>query len=94
MKVKILGIKKGTTKGGKDFCQYYYQKPFTDYDMESNDCSGIMTGDEFSYTDFNLKPGDECDFHYEPGFQNKATLSDVVVLKSAVEDSVKTAGGK
>lgn len=93
MKVIILGIRKGTTKGGRSFCNYYFQKPFTDYDVENSDCAGMMTGIEFSYTDYNLKPGDECDFRYEPGFQDKATLSDVVVLKDAVAEQVKAKAG-
>ncbi|MDE7019758.1 MAG: hypothetical protein K2P23_02485, partial [Lachnospiraceae bacterium] len=42
---------------------------------------GMVVGTEFSYKDYGLKPGDECDFMYEPGFEGKATLSDVVVLK-------------
>lgn len=94
MKVIILGVKKGTTKGGNNFFQYYFKKPFTDYEVENSECLGMMTGAEFSYTDYNLKPGDECDFQYEPGYQNKATLSDVVVLKEAVAESAKATGGK
>lgn len=94
MKVKILGVMKGKNKAGKNFCQYHYQKPFTDYEADNNECSGMAVGTEFSYTDHNLKPGDECDFNYEPGFQGRATLSEVVVLKPAVEESAKAAGGK
>lgn len=94
MKVTILGVMKGTTKAGHSFFQYYYKKAFTDYESENNECSGMTCGNEFSYTDYNLKPGDECDFQYEPGFQGKATLSQVVVLKEAVAESVKAAGGK
>lgn len=81
MKVTIIGIKKAKTKNGRDFCQYYFRKAFTDYEMENSDCLGFAVGSEFSYKDYNLKPGDECDFCYEPGFEGKATLSDVVVLK-------------
>ncbi|MDE7021115.1 MAG: hypothetical protein K2P23_09490, partial [Lachnospiraceae bacterium] len=81
MKVFIIGIKKAKTKNGRDFCQYYFQKAFTDYEMQNSDCIGMVVGSEFSYKDYNLKPGDECDFMYEPGFEGKATLSDVVVLK-------------
>lgn len=85
MKVTIIGIKKAKTKNGKDFCQYYFQKAFTGYEVENSECLGFAVGSEFSYNDYGLKPGDECDFLYEPGFEGKATLSDVVVLKP-VED--------
>lgn len=81
MKVTIIGIKKAQTKNKKNFCQYYFQKAFTDYEMENSDCLGFVVGSEFSYRDYNLKPGDVCDFMYEPGYEGKATLSDVVVLK-------------
>ncbi len=81
MKVTITGIKKAKTKNGREFSQYYYEKAFTDYERENSDCLGMTVGSEFSYKDYNLKPGDVCDFMYEPGFEGKATLSDVVVLK-------------
>lgn len=81
MKVTIIGIRKAKTKNGRDFCQYYFQKPFTDYEMENSDCLGFLVGSEFSYRDYGLKPGDVCDFQYEPGYEGKATLTDVVVLK-------------
>lgn len=80
MKVTIIGIKKAQTKNKKNFCQYFFQKAFTDYEMENSDCLGFTVGSEFSYKDYNLKPGDVCDFQYEPGYEGKATLSDVVVL--------------
>lgn len=81
MKVLITGIKKAQTKNGRNYFQYYFQKAFSDYEVSNTDCAGMAVGSEFSYKDYNLKPGDECDFQYEPGFDNKATLSDVVVLK-------------
>ena len=30
---------------------------------------------------FNIHPGDEAEFIYEPGFQDKATLVDIKVIK-------------
>ncbi len=81
MKVTIIGIRKAKTKNGREFCSYFYEKAFTDYERENSDCLGMTVGSEFSYKDYNLKPGDVCDFMYEPGFEGKATLSDVVVLK-------------
>ena len=36
MKVTIIGIKKAKTKNGKDFCQYYFQKAFTGYEVENS----------------------------------------------------------
>lgn len=89
MKVTVIGVKKARTKNGRDFCQYYFEKPFTDYEVENGDCAGMNVGSEFSYRDYGLKPGDVCDFQYEPGFDNKATLSDVVVLKDAINEKLE-----
>lgn len=92
MKVIIIGVKKATTKNGRNFWEYYYQKPFSDYDINNSDCIGNSVGTEFSYRDYNLKPGDECDFQYEPGYNDKATLTDVKVLKSAIDEKLKAKG--
>lgn len=92
MKVTIVGIKKAKTKSGREFCQYYFSKNFTDYEMENSDCAGLTVGSEFSYKDYKLHPGDVCDFQYEPGFDNKATLADVAVLKDAVNEKLKENG--
>lgn len=94
MKVTILGVMKGTTKGGNAFWNYFFQKEFTRYESENNDCLGLKVGEEFSYVDYDLKPGDVCDFQYEPGFQDKATLTDVIVLKEAVAETLKAKEGK
>lgn len=88
MKVTIIGIRKGKTKNGRDYFQYYFSKNFTDYEMENSECAGFITGSEFTYRDYKLHPGDECDFQYEPGYEGKATLSDVVVLKDAINSKL------
>lgn len=88
MKVTILGIRKAKTKSGRDFCQYYFSKNFTGYEMENSDCAGLVVGSEFSYRDYNLHPGDVCDFQYEPGYEGRATLADVAVLKDAVNEKL------
>lgn len=81
MRVTVVGIKRAKSKNGRDFCQYHILKSFSAYDIENSDCSGVQVATEFSYIDYGLKVGDECDFQYEPGFEGRATLSDVVVLK-------------
>ena len=92
MKVTILGIKKAQTKNGRDFWQYYFKKDFTDYDLNNSECEGEMVGSEFSYKDYILRVGDVCDFQYEPGFNDRATLSDVVVLKDTAAEKSKGLG--
>lgn len=92
MKVTILGFRKAQTKNGRGFVQYYFKKDFSDYDLNNSECNGELVGSEFSYKDYNLKVGDVCDFQYEPGFNERATLSDVIVLKDAVKEQLKEHG--
>lgn len=83
MKVTIVGIKKGKTKKGVDCFNYYGLKDFTDYDQANSECSGHDIVDAFSYKDYSIQVGDLVDFQYEPGFQGKASLSDIVMVKPA-----------
>lgn len=73
MRVTIVGVRKSESKGRAAF-NYFGLKDFTDYDIQNSECNGQSVVAEFSYTDFNLKPGDVVEFDYEPGFQGRATL--------------------
>lgn len=83
MQVTIVGIRKGETKNEKAFYNYYGLKNFSDYDMESSECLGQQPVSEFSYKDYGLSVGDVVDFQYEPGFEGKARLSNVVMIQMA-----------
>lgn len=83
MQVTIVGIRKGETKNKKACYNYYGLKNFSDYDMENSECLGHQPVSEFSYKDYGLSIGDVVDFQYEPGFEGKATLSNVVMIKMA-----------
>lgn len=82
MKVEIVGIKKGQTKNKVDCFNYYGLKNFSDYDQENSQCEGREVVKEFSYKDYGIKVGDEVDFLYEPGFDGKATLTNVLMVKA------------
>ncbi len=90
MKAVILGTLRGTTKNGKNFMNIFATKNFSDYEMQNNTVEGVPCFTEFTYNDFNLKPGDEVEFVYEPGFQGRASLVDVIPLKLA-EQAAKPA---
>lgn len=100
--IKIVGVKKGTTKKGAECFNYYGVKNFTDYDQQNSFCMGQTVVSEFSYTDYGVEVGDIVDFRYEPGFEGKATLVDIVMLRPAgnvpsdqkQEKDKKEAGGK
>lgn len=83
MQVTIVGIRKGETKNKKTFYNYYGLKEFSDYDMENGDCEGQQPVDAFSYKDYGVSVGDVVDFQYEPGFEGKAVLSNIVMVKLA-----------
>ncbi len=92
MKVTITGIMKGKNKAGRDFTQLYATTMFTDYELETNDCTGHKTIDVFTYLDCGaLHVGDVVDLVYEPGFQGLATLTQIIPVKAP--DS-KTAAAK
>ena len=83
MKVTITGIMKGKNKAGRDFTQLYATTMFTDYELESNDCTGHKTIDVFTYLDCGaLQIGDVVDLVYEPGFQGRATLTQIIPVKA------------
>lgn len=87
MRVILVGVKKSEYRG-KDQTQkvgfsYCGLKEFTRYEMENAQCEGQDVIREWSNIDFNVHPGDEVEFIYEPGFQDKATLVDIKVIKFA-----------
>lgn len=81
MQVTIVGIKKGQTKNNKDFFNYYGLKQFSDYDKENSECDGQEPVTAFSYKDYMVQVGDLVDFQYEPGFEGRATLSNIIMIK-------------
>lgn len=83
MQVTIVGIRKGETKNKKPCFNYYGLRDFSDYDKENSECEGSQVIVEFSYKDYGLSVGDVVDFQYEPGFEGRATLSNVVMIKMA-----------
>lgn len=83
MQVEIVGIRKGETKNKKPCYNYYGLRAFSDYDMENSECVGRQVVVEFSYKDYCLSIGDIVDFQYEPGFEGKATLSNVIMIQMA-----------
>ena len=93
-KCTIVGIKKGTTKNDKVCFNYYALKEFSYYDKGNSECWGQDIVSAFSYTDYHLEVGDLVDFRYEPGFEGKATLSDIVMLQPAAVPPFENGDGK
>ena len=80
--MKVIGIKATEMTSGKNEGKtgftYYFEKSFSDYDLENSVCQGSCVTQEFSYTDFGVQIGDDVQAVYEKGFQDKAILVNLV----------------
>lgn len=90
MRVTIVGVKKSKSKD-RDAFNYAGIKDYTDYEQDNAVCEGQDVISEFSYRDFGLHVGDVVEFLYEPGFQGRATLTDVRMVSS---NEIPFEGGK
>lgn len=82
MECKIVGIRKGESKG-KPCWNIAATKDYSAYDQQNSECAGVDVVSEFTYIDFGLHPGDVVEFVYDKGFQGRATLVDVKILSPA-----------
>ena len=88
MSVVIVGIKRTLSSKNKEvmYHNYYYEEPFSDYDKEhAEHLEGRSCGVEFSTKDIGCKVGDEVEFQYQKGFQDKAVLSGCRIIKPQPE---------
>lgn len=92
MKVTIVGVRKSESKGRTAY-NYFGLKDFTDYEIENSECQGQTVVSEFSYKNFDLKPGDVVEFDYEPGFEGRAMLVGIRPISLAA-DTNPFDGGK
>lgn len=83
--VKIIGIKAFKSKAsGKMGFTYYFIQDFTDYELENSEViEGKSCDSEYSGTDYGVKIGDEVELQYTKGFQDKAQLVGMNVVKAA-----------
>lgn len=87
---QVVGIKKAvSTKSNKDCWTIHFAGDFTPYEMENCDCDGMSTFTEFTYTDYGLHVNDLVELDYAKGFQDKATLSGITVIKSPYLEKLK-----
>lgn len=88
MKVTLIGIMRGhyEDKNGKkkEASTLYFTQPYSEYESkrEGMEAHGFKTGQAFFPRIVDAKPNDVVDLIYEPGFQDKATLVDVIVQKA------------
>lgn len=80
--MKLVGIKEVTMTSGKNEGKtgytYFFEKPFTEYELSNAVCYGTSVSQEFSYTKFPVSVGDEVSPVYEKGYQDKAVLVNLI----------------
>ena len=82
---KVLGKKKAVTSKGSNFFTYYFERPFTEYECEKSECMGNVVEVENTFADLEVKNGDLVELVYSKGYQDKATLSGVHIVKAAIK---------
>lgn len=86
--VKIIGIKATPSTKNPEvlYYNYFYTTRHSDYDCEhAKVLTGIACGTEFSTTDIGCKVGDEVEFKYIKGYQDKAQLVGCTIITAAPE---------
>jgi len=91
--VKIIGIKRTPSSKNPQqlYHNYFYTYPHKQYDIDhAFEIQGIACGVEFSMVDIGCHVGDEVEFRYDKGFQDKAVLVGCTVVKPAHENISKS----
>lgn len=82
----VVGKQCTTTKKGNDFYTYFLKRPFNAYESEhSKMCIGMAVETVGSFTDFAVKPDDVVNLLYTKGYQDKAILSDIIVIDPKIK---------
>lgn len=78
---RIVGIRETKSKtSGKSYYNYYMTEDYTDYEKDNSVvCLGEKVDMEGSPLRFDVQIGDMVKCYYEKGFQDKATLADMIV---------------
>ena len=80
----IIGIRSTKSKStGRTFYNYYMMEGFTDYEKDTGECQGSKVCIEGSSIRFDVHIGDQVKCYYERGYQDKATLSEMIVKGKA-----------
>lgn len=83
---ELIGKRCVKTKAGRNFFNYFLARPFTQYETDnSEECLGRVVEVEGCGLEFPVIPGDIVELSYSKGFQGKATLSGMTVIKPKVK---------
>ena len=85
-KYLLVGKRHTKTKKGNDFFTYYLSRPFNGYENKNSvSALGSVVESAGCFDDFPCKPGDEVELVYDKGYQDKAVLSDIRVIKPHIK---------
>ena len=86
MKGVLNGIVSRKKDDGKVSTMLYLSGvTFGAYDITADICLGFKTVEVYYAGEVNAKPGDTLQIDYEPGFQGRAQVADISVLKRKEE---------
>ena len=85
MKAFVVGVRESINKKGNKAFNLSVKVPYTSYEVETAEKTlGFNTQNYYTQVDCSaLKPDDEINLEFEPGFQGQATLSGVHVIAPA-----------
>ncbi len=87
---QVVGIKGAvSTKSNRKCWTIHFAGDFTPYEMENCECDGKSTFNEFTYTDYDVHINDIVELDYTKGFQDKATLSGITVIRSPYYEKLR-----
>ena len=85
VKYQVVGKRHTRTKKGNDYFLYYLTRPFDKYENENSiNTLGGAVETVSCFDDFPCKPGDTVELVYSKGFQDKAILSDMRIVKAHI----------
>lgn len=83
-----------SSKTNRDCYTYYLAGDFSDYEQENGNCVGRSVTVEFCYHDFDVSVGDFVELEYEKGFQDKAVLCGIAIVKPSAFKEPKQSEAK
>lgn len=87
MKGILTGIVSRKKDDGKVSTMLYLtQVGFNSYESEADICKGYKTQEVYYNKSVEAEPGDMINVEYEPGFQGRATVSEVSVIKRKAKE--------
>lgn len=81
---KILGIKKAPSKNGdRIYTTYFCLRPYSDYELDKSDVTGVAVEVVQTTEDFPIKIGDIVKFYYGRAIGDYQPVTDYKLIEAA-----------